>query len=188
MSAPLLLASRSPQRRAILTALGIEFDVVPASVPELAEGQPERLVEENARRKAAATAALRPEAAVLGCDTEVVVDGRILGKPADRIQARKLLEMLAGREHRVLSGLVLLDPGGEERVGVAETRVRFRPPDPDLLDLYLASGEWQDRAGGYAIQGLGSALVAAIEGDFSNVVGLPVALLLRLAPELLTRP
>jgi septum formation protein len=126
----------------------------------------------------------------LGVDTDVVLDGRTLGKAADSERARARLEALSGRTHSVLSGVVLLGPrrrGGEpiERSGLARSEVSFRELDEATLELYLASGEWQDRAGAYAIQGLGSILVERVEGDLSNVVGLPVRLLLDLAPELL---
>jgi septum formation protein len=107
----------------------------------------------------------------------------LLGKPASEPEARERLEVLSGRTHEVLSGLVLVG-GGEERAGVARTHVTFRDLDRATIDFYLRSGEWRDRAGAYAIQGLGSILVASVHGDFSNVVGLPVTLLLELAPEL----
>jgi septum formation protein len=140
---------------------------------------------ENARRKAVAGAALaRAGVPVLGVDTDVALDGRLLGKPADEAGARERFELLSGRTHEVLSG-VWLTGEGEERHGVARTEVTFRALEADVIDLYLRSGEWRDRAGGYAIQGLGSILVAGLQGDFSNVVGLPVALLLQLAPKLL---
>jgi septum formation protein len=138
---------------------------------------------ENARRKAAAVQA--PGALVIGCDTEVVVDGRVLGQPVDEAAARKYLELLSGRLHEVLSGLVLLGPEpGRSREGVTRSVVTFRPLGEDEIDRYLASGEWRERAGGYAIQGLGSTLAERVEGDLANVIGLPVGLLLELAPEL----
>ena len=138
---------------------------------------------ENARRKAAAVQA--PGALVIGCDTEVVVDGRVLGQPVDEAAARKYLELLSGRLHEVLSGLVLLGPEpGRSREGVRRSVVTFRPLGEDEIDRYLGSGEWRDRAGGYAIQGLGSTLAERVEGDLANVIGLPVGLLLELAPEL----
>ncbi len=122
---------------------------------------------------------------VIGCDTDVVVDGRALGKPGDEAQAREFLRLLSGRVHEVLSGLALLGPGqGQERSGTCSSLVTFREiPGPEV-ERYIASGEWRDRAGGYAVQGLGSTLVAAVEGDIANVIGLPVGLLLELAPEL----
>ena len=150
---------------------------------ELSEGDPADAVLENARRKAAAVEI--SDALVIGCDTDVVVDGRALGKPADEAQAREFLKLLASRSHEVLSGLVLfgLEPD-RIREGVARSVVTFRRLGAEQLDRYIASGEWRERAGGYAIQGLGSTLAERIEGDLSNVIGLPVALLFELAPEL----
>jgi septum formation protein len=187
----LVLASASPRRREILTALGIPFEVVVPEVEELRDGRPEDVVVENARRKAAAgLRAAGEEGLTLGVDTEVILDGRLLGKAADRAEARERLEALAGRTHTVLSGVVIYGArcSGSERVersGVARSEVTFRELDEATLETYLASGEWRDRAGAYAIQGLGSILVERVEGDFSNVVGLPVRLLLELAPQLL---
>jgi septum formation protein len=151
-------------------------------VEELTSGDPRRLVTENARRKAAAVAGQR----VLGVDTAVVLDGRAFGKPTDEAEAATFLRRLSGRTHEVMSGIALRT-AREERSEVAVTRVRFRRLEPHDLDWYLASGEWRERAGGYAIQGRGAALVEEIEGDYWNVVGLPVAALLRLAPDLLRR-
>ncbi|MEK6328155.1 MAG: Maf family nucleotide pyrophosphatase [Actinomycetota bacterium] len=198
----LILASASPRRREILGALRIPFEVVVPEVEELTDGVPEEVVVENARRKAAAglraaetlgeraAEAAEEGAIALGVDTEVVLDGRLLGKAAGRTEARERLEALAGRTHAVLSGVALhgAAPSGgtpAERSGVAQTEVTFRELDRTTVETYLASGEWRDRAGAYAIQGLGSILVERVEGDFSNVVGLPVRLLLELAPELL---
>jgi septum formation protein len=178
----LILASRSPQRRAILEQLGIEFRVEEPEVEELSAGDPRRLVLENARRKAAAVAGRR----VLGVDTAVVLDGRPFGKPGDEAEAETLLRRLSGRSHEVMSGIAIR-LGQEERSDVAVTRVRFRLLEQPDLDWYIASGEWRERAGGYAIQGRGAALVESIDGDYWNVVGLPVATLLRLAPEVLPR-
>jgi nucleoside triphosphate pyrophosphatase len=177
----LVLASRSPQRRAILEQLGIPFEQLPQEVEEIADGDPEQAVLENARRKARA---VERDGLVLGVDTEVLFEGELLGKPRDAAQAAAFLERLSGRTHVVLGGLVLLE-AGEERSGIERTAVTFRELSPGLRDWYLAAGEWSERAGGYAIQGHGAALVERIEGDFWNVVGLPVPLLLRLAPELL---
>ncbi len=137
------------------------------------------VAKENARRKAAAIRAHRP-GVVLGVDTVVALDGRIYGKPADEEQAGVTLRALSGRTHEVVSGLAI----GEE-VTAAVTHVTFRTVTDDLLQWYLATGEWRDRAGGYAIQGRGAALVTAIDGDYLNVVGLPVAQLLARMPGLL---
>ena len=143
---------------------------------------------ENARRKArAGLVDANPGTVVLGADTEVVLEGRVLGKPGDEGQARALLEALSGRAHEVLTGVVLLDPrgaGATERSGIARSTVTFRDLDAATMQLYIDSGEWRGRAGAYAIQGLGSILIDRLAGDFSNVVGLPVPLLLDLAPEL----
>jgi septum formation protein len=177
--AELVLASRSPQRRAILEQLGIEFRVVPADVEEETSGEPRLVVVENALRKARAVEGDR----VLGVDTEVVLDGHVFGKPAGEAEAETLLRRLSGRTHEVWSGIALV-AGGDERSASACTRVRFRRLEAPDLRWYLASGEWRDRAGGYAIQGRGAALVESIEGDFWNVVGLPVQELLRIAPDL----
>jgi septum formation protein len=182
----LVLASRSPQRRAILEQLGIEFRAVVPDVEELTEGHPAELALENARRKAAAVEGYVVGGdLVLGVDTVVVLDGRVYGKPSDAAQAELTLGALAGSEHHVLSGIALRDAAGGERTDVAVTRVRFRALEPRELAWYLESGEWRERAGGYAIQGKGAALVEEIEGDYWNVVGLPVPALLRLAPDLI---
>jgi septum formation protein len=162
--------------------------VVVPGVDELSEGEPAETVVENARLKARAGAELAPDALVLGVDTDVVLDGRTLGKPDGEAAARERLEALSGRTHEVLSGLVLIGPGGEERTGLERSLVTFRTIDRETLEAYLASEEWRDRAGGYAIQGLGSILVEKLEGDFSNVVGLPVAALLGMAPQLSPNP
>jgi septum formation protein len=180
---PLVLASGSPQRRAILEQLGIEFSVRVSGAEELSAGPPDEVVLENAYRKARPVADERPDALVLGVDTVVVLDGRIYGKPADRAQAEATLRVLAGRTHLVISGVCLIE-GGRARTAAARTAVVFQPLDERVLQWYLDSGEWLERAGGYAIQGRGAALVAEIQGDYLNVVGLPVSTLLELAPAL----
>jgi septum formation protein len=174
------LASRSPQRRAILEQLGIDFVVAePRDVEERGDGEPQEVVVENALRKARSV----DGDFVLGVDTDVFLDGRVFGKPTSRDDAEAMLIQLSGRSHEVWSGIALRG-NGEERTSCACTRVRFGVLDPGLLDWYLDSGEWEGRAGGYAIQGRGAALVESIDGDFWNVVGLPVPDLLELAPEL----
>jgi septum formation protein len=132
-------------------------------------------VVENARRKARAVEG----ELVLACDTEVILDGHVFGKPADVDQARTFLARLSGRTHEVYGGIVVRR-GADEQSGLAVTKVRFRTLDQAEIEDYLATAEWQGRAGGYAIQGKGAALVEAIEGDFWNVVGLPVPELVRL--------
>ena len=165
--------------------MGIRFHVEPSGAEESRGEDPSEAILENARRKANTVAPDHAGALILGCDTDVLHDGRLLGKPGDEGQAREYLERLSGEEHQVLSGLALVGPGpGQQREGLARSAVTFRDLSPEEIDRYLRSGEWRQRAGGYAIQGLGSTLVAAVEGDVSNVIGLPIALLLDLAPEL----
>jgi septum formation protein len=181
---PLLLASRSPQRRAILEQLGIPFEVIAPRyeehAPELADAV--EVVREHAQGKARSVAGEAGDRPVLGVDTEVVLQGLLFGKPADATEAEQMLEELSGKTHVVMSGLCLLTPGWEvvEHEG---TRVTFRELTPRDLAAYLATGEWEGRAGAYAIQGRGAGLVCAIEGDYLNVVGLPAALLVRLLAE-----
>ena len=184
MSAELILASRSPQRRAILEQLGVEFSViVPNGVQELGSGPPHEVALENAYRKAAAVGDAGGRL-VLGVDTVVCVGRQLYGKPEDPDRARTTLRALSGRTHLVISGVCLIDAGAA-RTAAAQTSVEFRPVDERMIEWYLASDEWRERAGGYAIQGRGAALVKRIEGDYSNVVGLPVTTLLELAPGLL---
>jgi septum formation protein len=188
MSLPLVLASTSPQRRAILEQLRIPFEVV---VPDYVEDdppglQPEDLVRAHAEGKARS---VHVEGRVtLGVDTAVVLDGRVYGKPAGEGDAERMLNELSGRTHTVVSGLCLLGPK-LELLQRATTNVTFRRLTPELAATYLASGEWEGRAGAYAIQGLGGRLVERIDGDYLNVVGLPGALLVTLlaghAPRLL---
>jgi septum formation protein len=180
----LVLASRSPQRRAILESLGVAFEVRPVDVIEEDEGAPVAVAAENALRKALAGKA-RPEEVVLGVDTIVVTGLEIWGKPPNEEAARETLRRLAGRTHRVISGVALVDEGGAVRADEAVTEVTFRTLDDAMIEWYLGSGEWDGRAGGYAIQGRGGALVERIDGDYLNVVGLPVGTLLGLWPDLL---
>jgi septum formation protein len=181
----LILASGSPQRRAILRQLGIDFRVEVPDIEELSEGDPREVVAENARRKARAISARER---VLGADTAVVLEGRIFGKPDGADEAARFLLALSARTHEVMGGIALRETDGSERSDVAVTRVHMRRIEGALLDWYLGTGEWAERAGGYAIQGRGAALVDGIEGDYTNVVGLPVAAMLRLAPDLLPLP
>ena len=186
----IVLASASPQRKTLLRALGLDFQVIPSNVEESTEGDPREVVLANALAKGRTVAARRRKPAlVIAGDTEVVVDGRAVGQPALEGEARWCLETLSGRSHEVLGALALIGPdteGGQpvERTGVESSRVTFGQLGEELIDSYLASGEWRGRAGGYAVQGLGSAFVSGLEGDVSNVIGLPIGLLLQLAPEL----
>jgi septum formation protein len=176
---PLVLASSSPQRRTLLTQLGLPYRVVTPRYEERPlPVSASELVEAHARGKAASVERGPGDGAILGVDTAVVIDGDVLGKPVDAAHAREMLWRLAGREHVVCSGLALrhdeLDLTQHE-----STIVRFRPCSSDEVDAYVRLGEWQGRAGGYAIQGRGAALVESVSGDYANVVGLPVALLVR---------
>ena len=176
-----MLASTSPQRRAILEQICLPFEVV---VPRYEEQDPPGtdpvdLVRDHARGKARSVAEEAGDSPVLGVDTAVLLEGRTYGKPATAEEAAKMLDALDGRVHEVLSGLCLLTPGWEI-VEHEVTRVWFRPLTPRDIATYISSGEWEGRAGSYAIQGRGAALVERIEGDYSNVVGLPAALLVRL--------
>jgi septum formation protein len=186
LTGSLVLASRSPQRRAILEQLGLPFSVVvPNGVEELESGPAHEVALENAYRKAAAVAdGADPAGRVLGVDTVVAVGTRLYGKPADADAARRTLDALSGRAHAVISGVCVFEDG-MARTAAAHTVVEFRALDQRLIEWYVASEEWRERAGGYAIQGRGVALVKRIDGDYSNVVGLPVATLLELAPDLL---
>jgi septum formation protein len=150
---------------------------------ELEHGEPEAVALENALRKARAVRRPGEPEIIVGCDTIVVLDGRIYGKPGDEQQAAATIRALAGRTQRVISGLAVL-VGEEERTAITITEVTFRPVDEELLAWYVGTGEWRERSGGYAVQGAGSRLVERIDGEVENVVGLPVGVLLRLCPEL----
>ena len=180
---PLLLASTSPQRRAILEQLRIPFEL---AVPAYAEHEPPdadvvALVREHAAGKARSVGD-PDERPVLGVDTAVHLDGRVFGKPSGPEEAEEMLDALSRHTHEVVSGLCLRTPGWEV-VEHEVTRVTFRPLTPRDLAAYVAAREWEGRAGAYAIQGLGAALVERVEGDYLNVVGLPAALLVRLLSE-----
>jgi septum formation protein len=183
-SPPLLLASTSPQRRAILEQLQIPFDVVAPTYDEQTrtDVDPLQVVREHARGKARSVAGVAEDRPVLGVDTAVVLEGRIFGKPANAGDAEQMLEELSGKTHVVVSGLCLLTPGWED-IEHEATRVAFRELTPRELGTYVATGEWEGRAGAYAIQGRGASLVRCIDGDYLNVVGLPTALLVRLLAE-----
>jgi septum formation protein len=180
----LVLASTSPQRRAILEQLRLPFEVV---APRYEEADPPgldpaQLVKAHAHGKAGSVAGTAGDSPVLGVDTAVLLEGRVFGKPEGAGQAEEMLEALSGRTHEVISGLCLLTHAWEE-LETETTRVTFRALTPRDIATYVAAGEWEGRAGAYAIQGLGASLVERIEGDYLNVVGLPAALLIRLLAE-----
>ena len=161
--------------------MGLPFVVRPADVEEEAAGDPEAVAAENARRKA--TGPAPPGRLVLGADTVVAIDGDVLGKPADAEQARAYVGRLAGRTHRVVGGIALARDGAVVASAVEVTDVSFRALSDSQVAGYVGTGEWRGRAGGYAIQGRGAALVRGIVGDYLNVVGLPLARLLDLLPD-----
>jgi septum formation protein len=180
----LLLASTSPQRRAILEQLEIPFEVIPPRYEEQADvnHDPITVVSEHARAKARSVADQAGDRPVLAVDTEVVLGGVVFGKPANATEAERMLEGLSGATHSVVSGLCLRTPAWEI-VEHEVTRVEFRELTPRDLAAYIETGEWRERAGAYAIQGRGAALVRRIEGDYLNVVGLPAALLVQILAE-----
>jgi septum formation protein len=181
---PLLLASTSPQRRAILEQLGLPFDVVAPRYEEHdpPDADPVELVRRHAQEKARSVADEAGDRPVLGVDTTVVCGGRVYGKATGQEDAAEMLAALGGATHEVVSGLCLITPAWEE-LHTETTLVRFRALTARDMAAYVSSGEWEGRAGAYAIQGLGAALVERIEGDYLNVVGLPAALLVRLLAE-----
>lgn len=182
---PVVLASGSPRRRELLGQMGIEeFEVLPARGEETAPAglAPEALVARLALQKAREVAALRPEATVIGADTVVALEGRVLGKPADEAQAREILSALSGRRHQVYTGMAVLS-GGREFTHVECTEVEFRPLTAEEIAAYVATGDPMDKAGAYGIQGRACVFIRGIRGDYYNVVGLPVCAL----HQLLTR-
>jgi septum formation protein len=174
--AGLILASASPRRRELLRTLGVEFRVVPSDIDEtLVDGELTEAVAALALAKARAVAARVDDGVVLGADTIVVVDGVVLGKPADPRAARGMLRRLCGREHRVMTGVAVVDAAsGRSATTAVVSRVRMAGYGQAEIDAYVATGEGLDKAGGYAIQGQGGALVAGYDGSFTNVVGLPL--------------
>ncbi|MEP6800956.1 MAG: Maf family protein [Acidobacteriota bacterium] len=182
MTAALVLASSSPRRARILAEMGIPFVVDAPSVDEtllsgeLADCAAGRL----ARTKAAEIARRRPESSVLAADTLVLLEGEILGKPRNDADAARMLARLSGRIHRVVTGVCLRKGDGEERSEVAWSSVSFAPLSTEEISWYVATGEPGDKAGAYGIQGLGSRFVVGIEGSYTNVMGLPAAVVYRL--------
>jgi septum formation protein len=173
----IVLASTSPRRERLIGQLGVPFEVAdPGDVEEVITGTPEDVVSMNAFAKASAIAERLEEGIVVGADTVVVKGGGILGKPSDSLEAEETLRALSGSEHRVLTGVAVID--AENRVSksdVVETRVRFLPLSEEEISAYVGTGEPLGKAGGYAIQGLGAVLVDEIHGSYYNVVGLPLS-------------
>jgi septum formation protein len=177
----IVLASQSPRRSDILRGLDIDFEIVPPA--ETVEARvtttdPFQRPVDSARMKAASVAELRPESMVIGADTVVILDNELLEKPVDDEQARSFLQRLGGRSHTVVTGVAIRHIArGVDLADSESTSVRFRIISPEVIERYVESGEGRDKAGSYAVQGLGACLVKAIDGCFYNVVGLPVSLL-----------
>jgi septum formation protein len=188
----IVLASGSPRRAEILRKVGWSFEALPVDLDEtpVPGEDPVAYVERLAREKAEAAASRVPDRVVLGCDTTVVIDDQKLGKPLDNDDARRMIRMLSGRWHEVLTGVALISPGiraGDpaiRRVTHESTRVRFAELSDDEIDWYVATGEPMDKAGAYAIQGCAAFFIEAIEGDYFNIVGLPVRLVYKLMKEI----
>jgi septum formation protein len=178
----LILASSSPRRQALLSELGVRFEVFPSDLPELwPEGPPDRAVESLALKKARAIASRLPAGIVLGADTVVVLGEEVFGKPRDAGDARRMLLRLRAKTHRVITGLALVEAGGRrETVASVSTDVTMRRYDDTEIERYIRSGEPFDKAGAYAIQGEGGALVERVDGCYTNVVGLPLTTTRRL--------
>lgn len=178
LSAPFILASASPRRQELLHSLGLNFKIIPAHVNENyrnGEG-PREHVRRLAAAKAAAVAAKHPTAWVLGADTIVVIDDRILGKPKNKSEARKMLTRLSGREHKVFTGFTVV--GAETKISktkVVCSAVRFKSISREELEWYVSSSEPYDKAGGYAVQGKGACFIKSIRGSYTNVIGLPLS-------------
>ena len=176
----LLLASSSPRRRELLARAGVDFEVTSSPAEEIHDAgiHPERLCEMNAALKAAAVAAQRPDAMVIGADTLVFIDGEPLGKPADLDEARAMLRRLSGRTHMVCTGVCVISPDGGRRLFHDTTKVTFRPLDEAAIEDYLSVANPLDKAGAYGIQESGERIIDGIEGSYENVMGLPVEMVL----------
>lgn len=175
----IILASSSPRRKELLAGLGLEFTVISSDVSEEVENNcsPEEMVKLLAQRKAEAVARQIDQGLVIGADTIVVLEGEVLGKPRDKIDAFSMLTRLQGREHEVYSGISIVDAKTNEyETGFQSTTVRMRSLNDLEVTQYIATDEPMDKAGAYAIQGLGATLVEGINGDYFTVVGLPLAL------------
>ncbi|MBQ9083186.1 MAG: septum formation protein Maf [Clostridia bacterium] len=177
---PIILASASPRRQMLLEGAGVAFTVCVSDAAEVTDPiwTPKRMVRELARRKAAAVAATHPGAFVIGADTLVSLDGEVLGKPQNHIDAVRMLHMLSGRTHQVQTGVCVVLPNGHKLTFSEVSEVTFRALTHDEIVAYVATGEPLDKAGAYAIQGEGRALIRAFHGDYANIVGLPVDRLL----------
>lgn len=179
MALEIVLASTSPARRALLEQVGLRFRCEPSAIEEVLDpdAEPAAQARELALRKARAVAARHPDALVIGADQVLSLQGRTLGKPADRDEARRQLAAMSGREHALICGVAVVGPGGTF-VADETTRLLVRRLAPEEIEAYLDTGEWEGCAGGYRVEGRGLALFERIEGDYTNVLGLPMPLLL----------
>ncbi len=175
-SPQLILASQSPRRRDLLTEVGMKFDVVPADIDEITDSalSPADNAIAIATAKARQVAERYPARFVLGADTVVVLGNEILGKPRDHDDALRILSLLAGKTHQVITGIALVSPEGATHAEAVTSQVTLKPLDRETIEQYISTGEPMDKAGAYAIQGAGNALIAGYEGSYSNIVGLPV--------------
>jgi len=182
----LVLASRSPRRTELLNRAGWPHEVMVAGIDESVRAgeDPAAYVQRLARSKAEAVARQLEAGVVLGADTTVVISNQILGQPCDEADARRMLELLSGKWHEVLTGVALVRVGGEARVGYETTRVRFAEMSAGEIDWYIASGEAFDKAGAYGIQDKASLFIEEIQGDYFNIMGLPIRLVYELAADL----
>ncbi len=180
MAEPLILASGSPRRKELMGYTGLPFEIVTADAEELKAGRPEELVMENARRKARAVKRLYPGRLVVGADTVVYQHGQALGKPRDEEDAQRMLRALSGGWHEVYTGVCVIREDGGEDTRFDMSRVLFSSLDENAVSRYVSTGEPMDKAGAYAMQGIGGMFVERIEGSYSNVIGLPMALLRRM--------
>jgi septum formation protein len=179
-SNPLVLASASPRRKALLRQVGLPFTAIPSRIDEkTVSGNPAEIARVLAYEKAFSVAHSGVAAWILGADTVVVVDHFLLGKPKDKADAHRMLTSLSGRAHRVITGISLLNPAGKQVCSQAvSTLVRMKHLEPMEIDAYLTSGESFGKAGGYAIQGIGAFMITSITGSYSNVVGLPLCVVI----------
>jgi len=177
---PIILASASPRRRELLERAGVIFEIMHSPADEIHDASipPEELCETNAALKAEAVAAIRPDATVIGADTLVFIDGEPLGKPADLDEARAMLRRLAGRVHKVCTGVCVIFPDGRRELFHDTTEVTFRPLDDAAIEGYLTVANPLDKAGAYGIQESGERIIAGISGSYENVMGLPVGMVM----------
>lgn len=180
MRDPLILASSSPRRKELMALTGIPFEVAALDAEETKEGAPQALVMENARRKAQAAWDKFPGRTALGADTVVYLDGQALGKPRGADEAKQMLRRISGKWHTVYTGVCVVRGDGRADTRFDETRVLMSEMDEETIEKYVGTGEPMDKAGAYAVQGIGGMFVERIEGSYSNVIGLPMALVRRM--------